>query len=349
MEERLVKMSFALLNVYGRSIPSEESITTILDSLNDKDEEIFCAINNKFMYDLGAIFNPDNHPYNGKDPETIKIFKLYMESRQNYQSQCEILRVNFPILWQSFAVIKWYQFMLGKYKSGDIQKLIGDLSRLRRTRMGKISRDSFKIHIVKDYPILEKYPEYRDALFIVDYFHYLVKITLEINCDLNNLRTSELDILRKMAEVVKHRKITYGIFSCYFCGNLITFTPEGTRKSDGSIITTKRIRKCCGSEECENKYSAGTTEKNRSQPHAINEKKKRSSEKVTTQWIKVDNAARWCVGVCSKRRLVDKHRICEQCHGRGFRSFGGKSHIGSCNVESSSDLYLKNCHMNVKT
>ena len=132
---------------------------------------------------------------------------------------------------------------------------------------------------MNDYPILEKYSEYRDALDIVCYFNYLVKNKFEINCDLNNLRISELDILSKIVKITKRRKTTYGIFTCDFCGSLVTFTPEGTRKSDGSIITTKGIRKCCGSKECEDKYSAFTTNNNRSQPHALNKKKTKLSRK----------------------------------------------------------------------
>ena len=83
MGERLVKMRFVLLDIYGKCIPSEESIPAILDGLNDEDEERLCSMNNELMYDLGAIFNPDSHPYNGTDPETIKIFELYIQSRQN--------------------------------------------------------------------------------------------------------------------------------------------------------------------------------------------------------------------------------------------------------------------------
>lgn len=315
MGERIVNLQYTQLDVFGEGIPSEKLFENVIEQLkSEEDMHEFNLLRNEFIHDFCGNFNPECYPYDGENTETKMLLELYSRLSQNYKKQCEIISFDFSLLWQSWAVIKWLQFTIGKATAGDTKQLKDETSKLRQSRNGEISRDSFKIRSMKYYPSLEKYPEYIKAMSVHYLFVERSGLVPMINCDMNQLRIEEQELLNRLVKIAAHRRIDHYSFICDFCNCLATVTSKGTFKSDGSMITPKRMHRSCGSEKCEQDYSAGTTEKSRTQPHAVDENKKRSSEKVTTQWIKVDNTPRWCVGICSKRRLVDKHRICEQCH-----------------------------------
>jgi hypothetical protein len=217
MEERIVNSKYGQLDIFGVGVPSEKLFGSIVDNLeSEEDIHRFNSLHNEFMNDFIAIFVPDYYPYSGENTETKLLLELYSRSRQNYKKQCEMINLDFSLLWQSFAVIRWLKFTIGESTTGDMKQVIDETSKLRQARSGKISRDSFKVHDLKYHPSLEKYPEYIKAMSVYDLFEYKAGFTAIINCDIDELRIEEVEILNRIAKIGKHRRIDHYSFVCYF-------------------------------------------------------------------------------------------------------------------------------------
>jgi hypothetical protein len=313
MEKRIVNLKYGQLDVFGMGVPSEELFGSVVDNLeNEEDIHKFNSLHNEFMNDFIAIFIPNNYPYNGENIETKLLLELYSRLRQNYKEQCEMMSLDFSLLWQSFAVIRWLKFTIGESTTGDMKQVIDETSKLHQARSGKISRDSFKVHDLKYHPSLEKYPEYIKAMSVYDLFEYKAGFTAIINCDMDELRIEEVEILNRIAKIGKHRRIDHYSFVCYFCNRLVTVTSEGTFKSDGSMITKRRMHKNCGSKECDADYSATTTDKNKKSPSAVQKQGFKSIIKSLEKAF--DGKRRTCE--CKHRRVLKKFRglnLCEVC------------------------------------
>jgi hypothetical protein len=313
MKKRIVNLKYGQLDVFGMGVPSEDLFGSVIDNLeNEEDIHKFNSLHNEFMNNFVAFFVPDDYPYNEENIETKLLLELCSRSRQNYKEQCEMMNLNFSLLWQSFAVIRWLKFTIGESTTGDMKQVIDETSKLHQARSGKISRDSFKVHDLKYHPSLEKHPEYIKAMSIYDWFEYKAGFTAIINCDMDKLRIEEVEILNRIAKIGKHRRIDHYSFICYFCNRLVTVTSEGTFKSDGSMITKRRMHKNCGSKECDADYSATTTAKNKKSPSAV---QKQGFKPIIKSLEKAfDGKRRTCE--CRYRKVLKKFgdlNLCESC------------------------------------
>jgi hypothetical protein len=349
---------FKRISVCERYIPSEDSIVMILNDLgSDENRRKFCFANNKIVEKMDRIFNPEKYVANCTDSKEIKSLELRIESMQRLKRAAAIVEskpfgkqrirnleleiasliqnqkkvetseilqrhqdkilahgIFFSMIWQSRAVVKWFNFMLGNDRGlKDAQKIRKLFSKLHKIRLGKTPRNGFKIGEIQDYiednSSLKKYPEYEEALAIFNSFGVTTTHISQTDDEMKKIKTSRLDLVKRLASSQEGKKMGYRPIKCCICKEY-TFVKRDSKSK------TCTLEKC--EEKYKKKYSADTTRKSRLQQHAVNEKKKRSSEKVTTQWIRVDNTMRWCVGVCAKRRFVDKHRICQQCYDDGF-------------------------------
>jgi hypothetical protein len=92
----------------------------------------------------------------------------------------------------------------------------------------------------------------------------------------------------------------------------VTVTSEGTFKSDGSMITKRRMHKNCGSKECDADYSATTTAKNKKSPSAV---QKQGFKPIIKSLEKAfDGKRRTCE--CRYRKVLKKFgdlNLCESC------------------------------------
>ena len=335
-------MLFNRVKVCGRYIPSLASIDLILNEINDETDRLnFVESNNEFVEIIQSIYSPEGDAgYISLElliliyqellafqelstlckllsiiiqdlltyRELLAYRELFVELYQNYQRQHEAIGCNeFNLFWQSLAVVEWFAAMAAKMKEGNIQ----DLERKAKEICDRfknftpiIFESANENHVPRYSDLKERFPEYAKAIENCDEWNKKTVILRGRNYKLDKLTIYEKWLLVQICKKIESSENKH-LNICCFCKKLFPSDRGGGHKS-------------CGSTECEQRYSAATTKKNRSQPHSINEKERRSSQKGVTQWSKADNTPRWCVGVCSKRRLVNKHRICEQCHGGGF-------------------------------
>jgi hypothetical protein len=283
---------FDRIEVYGIYIPSLDSINSILTVLDrESDRDQFIETNNTIWQSYYV------------DAEIRELIKKLLE---NYRKQGEVLGKDATEFIQSVAVVNWFAAMVAKMKEGNIQDLRKEASKTyqRFKKDGDIEFDKPNPNFTPRYSVLKRFPEYAEATDICrEWYEKYVSLS-NGNPELSELISHEM-LLRKQILESREKSQNFPFKNqytniCQFCKKLFPSYRSGGHAH-------------CRSKECRDRYSAGTTDKSRQQPHAINKEKK-----VISQWVKSDDTPRWCVGVCTKRRLVDKHQICKQCHDKGF-------------------------------
>jgi hypothetical protein len=290
-------MRFDRIEVYDIYIPSLDSINLILSEIENESDRFQFIKTNNTIWLFGYI--------------DIEIRELIKKLLQNYHKQGEVVGEDATEFIKSLAVVNWFAAMAPKMKEGGMQGLKREASKTyqRFKKDGDIEFDKPNPNFTLRYFDLKRFPEYETATKIaIDWYEEAARLSND-KPELRELMNHERLLIKQIFESrEKSQNFPFKnqyINICQFCKK-----PFPSYRGGG--------RAHCGSKECRNKYSAGTTKDSRTQPHAIEEKKKRAAEKVATHWIKVDNTPRWCIGTCSKRRLVDKHKICNQCHDEGF-------------------------------
>ncbi len=294
MSQRTFSPPFKRLNIYGRCIPSDESIDLILDEIGDDiAEKQFVKTNNTLIEIIQSMCNPED--------DAGYIFReLLIELYQNYQKQDEVIGDNrFDRLWQSLYVVQWFAAMVAKSRETNIQTL---------KRIAKKIYDNFKKaehiefentneNVSHRYPDLEIFPEYAESRqFLSDWCkkasiksnndHELKKsiiherlLTLQINESIENSNNQHLNI-------------------CWFC------------KKDFPSDRGKKLKMC---DECKLGH------KNKQQWEEENRPKKGDPE----GWIKAfDSNRKLCQGLlCNdgyeevgRFREVNAECICRECY-----------------------------------
>jgi hypothetical protein len=289
LEERFV---LQLIDIDGERIPCNSSVLSIWSNLKDDNaKEIFCFVNNEDAEVFDCFYNPKDYMLTINDLKMKSILGLRMKLMQIFKRQTEILDIgiSFSTIWQSQAVIEWFDHMRGNTSGADIQRLRKKFAKLYRIKTGKSSSDGFKISRVKDNLILNKYPEYVVAKNIFDAFSSATAEMARTNTEMNDLLISTIDIAKQVAALVVNTKDHEYFFECVFC-------------KEPMIVLQGKARKCCNSPECEKAYF--TKQK---QIHSHNPKK---------GWVEdptVQPSA--CVGICgSKRRKLNSDRLCHKCY-----------------------------------
>jgi hypothetical protein len=253
---------FTSFNVLGREFPSEDSMVMILiDLKNSENTKRFCLNHHISHNTLDCKFNPDKYLSRLDElcPEIIPILELRLKRFPIYQKMCEILGISFPVLWQSMCIVMWFDF-----------------------RVPKMEHD----------PMLEKYPEYKNALDFACNFDDVISTLAETNSEIEQLLQSLLDI---EVEVLSISKLTKKGYRPILCPN-----PK-CRKS--IMLSPTDSRRHCGANECERYYNTNSKRKN-------NPKK---------GWVEDPSQTGLCAGTCgSVRRKLNSDRICKQCCPKKF-------------------------------
>jgi hypothetical protein len=107
---------FNRIEVCGKYIPSEKSITSILSEIDNESDRIqFVRTNNIIVW----MFEHDDP----EDSDDLKLRQLIIELIQNYQKTSGVIGENEAKLIQSLVLVNWFAVMVAKMKEGNIQDL----------------------------------------------------------------------------------------------------------------------------------------------------------------------------------------------------------------------------------
>jgi hypothetical protein len=295
-------LRFDCIEVFGRPIPSVESINLIWDKLKNDSDKIQFAKTNNIIVEYIEKGDPENL-------DDIAIRELITKLKQNYQKQHELLkRDDFKIFWQSLAVVNWFSALVAKKKEGNTQALRKNESKLEKYfKNGKIPQTI----VPPRYTNLKRFPEYAEAIEHLTKWYDNILILWNKNLRLHELMISEFQIRTEIIESLEKSNNPY-FNACQFC-KVIFLTDKGggdkTTFLKGKTIVLKDKggeRTKCGSVECERRYSAGTSRNSNSSPAR--------AKKVKLQ--KSNNGKPMLCDGCGKKRvcspLADKN-LCKPC------------------------------------
>jgi hypothetical protein len=273
---------FNCIEVCNRYIPSEESIYSILDEIdNEADRLQFVDSNNVVVW----MFEHDDP----EDSDDLKLRELLAELIQNYHRQGEVVGEDVTEIIQSLAVVNWFATMAPKMKETNTQDLRKDSSKLlqyfKKNKLTKFDKPR--------YSDLMRFLEYEEAIKTLTSWCENVLVLINKNHKLNNLVIIEFQIRKKIIE--NRDKSNNPYFNiCYFCRKHFLSDKGGGHKN-------------CGSEECERRYDAAAKKKSRSQPHELS---KRAKPKKA-----FDGRPKFC-DECGIRRVLYKFghgNFCKPC------------------------------------
>lgn len=165
------------LSISEELIPSIESVNTILERLKDTDSKItFCLASNDFIQEIICDYVPEQFISQCEDPKTREYLLLQRLSLTLHEWCCQILGdADFISYLQSKAIISWFRFMVTNSRSYHLPMLVRKLPLNIESELGEIYLDKSQTNIVKDYPELEKYPEYKEAISIWRVINYFIE------------------------------------------------------------------------------------------------------------------------------------------------------------------------------
>jgi hypothetical protein len=286
---------FTSFNVLGREFPSKDSIAMILiDLKNSENIQNFCFNHHMAHETLDGKFNPEKYLSRRSElyPKIIPILELRLKRLPIYQKMCEMVGISFPVLWQSMCVVMWFNFMVGNYRGDGKQKRSMELAKFRRIVNSGITDSNFRVSKMEYDPILEKYPEYKEALEYFWDFDDRATALADVDREMEQLFRDLLNIEVKMSSISKLIKKGYRPFLCPNpkCRKPIMLSPTDSRKH-------------CRANECERYYNT-------------NSKRKNNPKKA---WIEDPNQTGLCLGTCgSVRRKLNSDRTCKTCYPEKF-------------------------------
>ncbi len=287
------------LYLFNREIPSDLSMNLVLNELKDEDRDIFILHSDEFISNIYGWLAPTQYnPSDFTDDKERSALELQLAIVKVYQIQCARLQIDFRHFWQSRAVISWFHYMLANSRSFHVQRLRREFSHIIDLEIEGQTSDRSKIVTMKEYPMLEKYPEYQDALTIFNGICDAINISARIDPLMSYLDSLQLELHTCQADVLEGSDTTSRIFICPYCNSLEILKP-GIKE-----------RKHCG--ECKNAYDAHR------------QKEWRLSQKPNTQaiWLKAfEGKSKNCKGSeCQEEggrlRQVNDEHLCRECFGK---------------------------------
>jgi hypothetical protein len=281
---------FERIEVYGKQTPSDATILIILFELKKTENKndmtnANSAISQKFSNFLDTSNLAVKHTralFNNDYIEFTASANMGLDYKNNYQSQCELIGVSFPLLWQSFATISWFASVMNYLEIPNQSDMSKDMIKHANTfkKTGAYVRDS---RYTDDKNNLIRFKEYREA---ISFIYEFISGTSELSK--NNQQMKELLIQRDniLREIAKVDVLTpYRI--CRFCMSVF------------NVRTSSDKWKSCGSPDCKKAYIRANRQKNHPK----------------RQWVHDPTALKPCVGECgSNRKKLNSERICFCCY-----------------------------------
>jgi hypothetical protein len=285
--------NYSLIEVSGRYMPSWKSIELICgENGDDINRANFLKSNDEVTKYFWFIRI-------GDDLDDIdRVFRyLIIKLKQNYQAQHELLeRDDFDAFWQSLAFIYYFEATVAKFKAKNIQTLRKDASALLQyVKKNKlIELEDTDTILFPRHEYLAKFPEYKEAIEIINKWHEHTFARQNQNIKLRELIKANAQ-LRK--QILENRENCEGLHLniCPYC------CIHSIKEHRGKIST-------CGSVECERKYSAGTSRKSRALTKGF--------ARVSQPPKALDGKVNFCDDGCGKRRVLyqtDKGNFCMAC------------------------------------
>jgi hypothetical protein len=280
-------MRFDRIEVYGRYIPSLDSINLILSDIDRESDRFQFIKTNNTIWLFGYI--------------DIELRELIIKLSRNYHKQGEVVGEDATEFIKSLAVVNWFAAMAVKMKEGNMQGLKREASEVYRLfkKHDDIELDKPSSKFKFRYSDLkENFLEHAEALEICrDWYEKTVKLS-NLKPELRELIICEKLLIKQIFESrEKSQNFPFKnqyINICQFCKKYFTSYRGGGHKT-------------CGSDECERRYSGATTKKNLSQPHEIAKR---------TKLVKAfDGVRNFCDG-CGKRRVLrplGDENLCKSC------------------------------------
>ncbi|WP_373546046.1 hypothetical protein [Chamaesiphon sp.] len=294
MDGNILAPVFTRFTTLGKDFPSKDSFLIICVDLRTLENiRNFCINNDKAYETLDSKFNPDKYLSRFDDlcPEIIPTLELRVRRLSIYQKICEMENISFPVLWQSMCIVMWFDFMVGNYRGIGKQKLSTNFSKFRRI-VNAGSPNKFRVPKMEHDPMLEKYPEYKNALDFACNFDNVISTLAETNYEIEQLLRSLLDIEVEALSISKLIKKGYRPFVCPNpkCRKPMMLSPTDSRKH-------------CVANECERYYNTNSKRKNN----------------LKKGWIEDPNQTGLCAGTCgSVRRKLNSDRTCQKCYPEKF-------------------------------
>jgi hypothetical protein len=264
-------------------VPSMGSLEMIFKEL--KEDEIitnFIVSNNYLVDSLAQIYMPelvDN-----------TVSELFITLKNNYKRQAALLNLDFDVFWWAMATDHWFSTMLvSQYLNiQDVRKKASKHhSSLRKNIDQNKNKTPWDVNLLR-------FPEYRECQKILGVWEIAYRNNTENRERLDYLKLSEISQLKMLA---KYNESKYkstnqrSSFICQFCKK--TISPEHSRQ-----------KKSCNN--CTNKYSVLTSQRNRNHPHAI-------KNNVNSDLLIPKRERKRGICECGKKRLIVKDGKCNEC------------------------------------
>jgi hypothetical protein len=216
------------------SFPSLKLIKKILAELKaDEDRSRFIEFHNQYMHSqIHDVYPEEFESSQISDPSFEIKQKRFFNLRKQFKlaNITEESGITFGDYWRTYHYIKWFLFVLGNSKGGDIQSLI----KLQKKKL-KASQTRTEIGKVKfkqpQYPELDRYDEYKQELVIFDgVHHYLdwfdlkqqitesILSSLEVTVDTDKNISFGLNIASKFVKsrlFILQLRTVIGVFNTY--------------------------------------------------------------------------------------------------------------------------------------
>lgn len=273
----------ARIEINGMQIPSDCTILIILIELKTTEKRSnFLDTSDVVVGQMKTIFDPNF-------ADCSEFAQMGLKYKINYQTQCELVDVNFPALWYYFASSFWFISVMGYLEIPNQSDMSKDIVKYVNTfkKTGEYVRDN---KYVDDRHNLIRFKEYREAISPIGQFISTTGELSKTNQRMKELLIERDNILKELAKWDSFNPVRI----CQFCNSIF------------DVRTSPDKWKSCGSPKCVKAYSAATTKKSRQQPSAQN----KSSQ--TAQFVKIDDTPHVCQG-CGCRRIVNVENRCKPC------------------------------------
>jgi hypothetical protein len=209
------------LYLFKREIPSDSSMELVLSELKVNDRDIFIKYSDEFIHGFYGWLDPTQYnPSDFVDSKERSALELQLAIVKVYQVQCEILGIDFRQFWQSRAVVGWFDYMVANSRSFHIQRLGREFSQILKAENDGATVDRSKIVTIKHYRALEKHPEYKEALTIINSTFDTINAAARIDPEMSCLDSLQLELHTCQASVLEGTDTSSRIFICPYCKSL---------------------------------------------------------------------------------------------------------------------------------
>lgn len=273
-------------NIYGRMIPSDETLWAVLYDLKTPENRIiFSNYSNKVTATISHRYNFHKNPFHdlSKYPswQILELFELTAELDCIWEKQAEIVGLDIELFLQGKAINTWFMSTLGNFTNYNITAFVRSKHSAEKSTR----------------PRLEKYPEYLEAGSYIEEFDQVVEVNALINPDVKALEDEAEELFTKMSMALgegiedlnkvdgfKERE-TFA-YVCPFCG-VFKLVKKGATPKD------------CGDPQCTKDYW----------------KSQKTSRFKRIDWVHDPKArSQWCKGTCESRdRRLNSDHYCRSC------------------------------------